>query len=905
MLLPGSPSTGCYLWRATTQPVSGRGPALALPLAMLVVVLADRLWADKIAVRRQVRGWASVGLTALTAVVWTGLVVQGRSGCATSPAVIGAVVCGVLAATVCAHWATRGVPVDELLPERPEKSSDQPLNQSELRATFVQLCDFVTPGPPRRSVAAVLTAAASALLLLSTLLPWRELVDPVALGPAGAEAGLLRSQLWELPYALTWAVLVAVLAAGTLALSVTDLPLVRRTAATATGALTVVGTLHSLVQLPPRLPDGVGYQPGIGAWLALLLGVLLLVLGLLPLRQLAAVAAAAVLGLVGGLLVPQAAAAAYEPEVAAGSPHRLLNLNGGQLEDPMGMRVAIGTSDPLDSIAGNLDGTPGEWLLGRTGSEGSTVFAYADGVALPQVALSHGSTPPALLGVADHRMLLLAGGAGNRPWAVLAVPLNLVSADISLSHRDPDGRYYVTPGVEVLASGTGPALTHRNADRSVVIWGGTSTWEIPAAELRPGMKLDDFLVNPGPGAPGNSVSTGPDGTVAWRTSQTGLALHRPGSGVAQLAGVAPAGCPLSRDAASSSLTVEAFAVDVRGNLWLGGSAPTAVVTPDGVLRPLPSRVAGVDSIEARPDGSVVLGVSPGGGDQVLVVPDAAASAASYPAAGEPSARCDRRKPAGGSTSYRMSVVSPVPLVDPPVDVEGQAGKAVPGTGSQLALDAGGRLVRMRVPNAAHVWAPDGQGGVWWTVAGRAKPSYQLAVHLKSGKATVLRDPLPTAPDQRGESAAAAGDLLVNAIGGGQYNFYGPTVKRLQVNGKLRALAQLPSGAIAMVLGERLIQVEPDGRETVLLGGSSTGWPVSAAGVPAAERTTDGTWFTGPDGRPWVYDGTHLTRVDGPGRVTVIAGPADGVPQAADDVTPIGTSLYFALGHDTVRLEPIR
>ncbi|GAB3816806.1 hypothetical protein GCM10028799_20060 [Kribbella italica] len=899
VLLPGPASTGCYLWRATTQPVGGRGPALALPLAIIVVVLADRLWADRIAVRRQVRGWAAVGLTVLTAVVWTGLVVQGRSGCATSPAVIGVVVSGVLAASVCAHWATRNVPVDELLPERPEKSSDEPLNQSELRATFVQLCDFVTAGPPRRSAAALLTAAAAALLLLSTLLPWRALVDPVALGPAGAEAGLLRSQLWELSYALPWAVLVAVLALGTLALSST---FVRRPAAAATGALTVAGTLHSLIQLPPSLPDGVGYRPGIGAWVALSLGALLVVLALLPLRQLPLVAAAALVGVLGGLLVPRATAASYEPEVVAGSPHRLLNLNGGQLEDPLGMRVAIGTSDPLDSIAGNLDGSSGEWLLGRTGSEGSTVFAYADGVALPQVALSHGATPPALLGVADHRMLLLAGGAGNRPWAVLSVPLDLVSADISLSHRDPDGRYYVTPGVEVLASGTGPALTHRNADRSIVIWGGTSSWEIPATALRPGMKLDDFLVNPGPGAPGNSVSHGPDGTVAWRTSQTGLALRRPGAGAVQLAGVAPAGCPLSGDMASSSLTVEAFAVDVRGNLWIGGSAVTAVVTPDGVLRPLPTRVAGVDSIEARPDGSVVLGVSPGGGDQVLVVPDAAASAASYPAAGEPSARCDRRKPAGGSTPYRVSVVSPVPVVDPPVDVEGQAGKAVPGSGSQLALDAGGRLVRMRVPNAAHVWAPDGRGGLWWTVASRSKPSTELGVHLKAGRATVVRDPLPSSPEQRGESAAAAGDLLVSAIGGGQYNFYGAAVKRLQVKGKLRALVQLPSDAIAMVVDERLVQVEPDGRETVLLGGSSTGWPVSAPGVPAAERTTDGSWFTGPDGRPWVYDGTHLTRVDGPGRVTVIAGPADGVPQAADEVTVVGSTLYFELGHDVIRLE---
>ena len=61
-------------------------------------------------------------------------------------------------------------------------------------------------------------------------------------------------------------------------------------------------------------------------------------------------------------------------------------------------------------------------------------------------------------------------------------------------------------------------------------------------------------------------------------------MLRPGGVPQQLTGVAPAGCLLSKDAASSSLTVEAFAVDVRGNLWLGGSSPTSVITPDGVLR---------------------------------------------------------------------------------------------------------------------------------------------------------------------------------------------------------------------------------------------------------------------------------------------------------------------------------
>lgn len=702
--------------------------------------------------------------------------------------------------------------------------------------------------------------------------------------------------------------------------------LVLRAGAVATGAVVIAGDLAALLRVPSRLPDGVGYRPGVGAWLALALGILLLAVGTsctvlsvrrhapdcsprhTPRRSLVVVAAAGLVAVGAGLFVPGAAGTQYKPEVVAGSPHRMLDLRGGQLVDRLGMRVAIGTSDPLDSIAGTLDGTPGEWLLGRTGSEGSTAFEYRDGVALPRVALSHGVTPPALLGVSDNKLFLLAGGAGGQAWAILAVPLNLVAADVSLSHKNSDGSLYVTPGIDVVATGRGPALTHRNADRSIVVWGSTNTWQIPANQLRPGLELKQFLVDPGPGAPGNAISSGPDGTSAWRTSETGLALLRPGGKPQELAGVAPAGCALSSDVASSSLTVEAFAVDVRGNVWLGGSAPAAVLTPDGVLRQLPGQVDRVESIETRPDGSVLLGVAPGGGDQILEISDAAASAASYTALPEPTARCDRRKPADGSTQYRATVLPLVPAAKPPVSAEGAAGSATTGTSTQLALDAQGRLMRLALPNAAQVWAPDGQGGVWWTTTGQGKPSTEVAVHVKAGKATVVRDPQQHSPNQRGEFAAAAGDRLVTAIGGNLYNFYGPAqqVKRLTVKGPLRpnSLVQLGSGEAAMVINERLLLAGRDGKTTTLFGGDPTGWPITAKVAPG-QWTTDGEWFSGPDGKIWGYDGSHLTRVDGPGRVTVIAGPRQGVPQAADEVTVIGLSLYFELGNDVVRLEPTR
>ncbi|MFI5711350.1 hypothetical protein [Kribbella sp. NPDC051620] len=885
--------------------MSGRGAALGLPLTLIALVLADRLSADRIGLRRQIRGWGAVAVTVVAATAWTGLAWQGRSGCGTSPAVIGFLVSAALAAVIATYWATRLPTVSPLFgdpSEGWENSSEESLDQSELRAIFVELASSTEPPPVSRPVVApVLAGSLAAALLLSTVLPWRELLDPVALGPAGAEAGVARVQLWEIPYAETWAVLLALAAVAVLCSAVARNLAALRPAAVLAGALAVAGVLSALAQLPDQLADGVGYRPGIGAWVALVCGVVLLGLGVQARRrELLAVLLAGAVGATAGVLAPAAAGPEYRPLAFAGIPHRLLDLQGGQLVDRLGMRVAIGTSDPLDSIAGRLDGAPGQWLLGRTGSEGSTLFAYRDGVAFPRVTLSHGVTPPALLGVEDNKMVMLAGGAGNRPWAILAVPLTLVAADVSLSHKNPDNTYYVTPDVDVLATGQGPALTHRNADGSIVIWGGTTTWQIPADRLRPGLDLAAYVVDPGPGAPGNAVSTGPDGTTAWRTSRTGLTVLRPGSKPQQLTGVAPAACSLSRDAASSSLTVEAFAVDVRGNVWLGGGSPTAVVTRDGVLRLLPGGVAGVDSIEARPDGSVLLGTSPGGGDQVLEITAAADAAESYPAAPEPDARCDRRTPAGGSTEYRATVVPVVPPVDPP-------GKAATGTATQLGLDGHGRLVQVRLPIAAHAWAPDGLGGVWWTMSGPGNASNEIGVHLVGGSAKVVRDPAPGLPNQRGEFAAAAGDRLITAIGGNLYNFYGPgeQVNRVQVAGGLRpdGLVQLSSGDAAMVLDERLVLVSRSGRTTVLFGGASTGWPISSTSVAPSQWTTDGDWFAGPDGKLWGYDGSHLVRVEGPGRITTIAGPAQGVPQAADEVTVIGRSLFFALGNDIVRLDP--
>jgi hypothetical protein len=178
---------------------------------------------------------------------------------------------------------------------------------------------------------------------------------------------------------------------------------------------------------------------------------------------------------------------------------------------------------------------------------------------------------------------------------------------------------------------------------------------------------------------------------------------------------------------------------------------------------------------------------------------------------------------------------------------------------------------------------------------------------------VVRDKQSIPANQRSQSAAAAGDRFITTVGEGSYAFYGPGQRRsrIKVDGNLRAhgLALTSAGAAAMVLDDRLVSLTRDGKvTTTLLGGAATGWPISAgirAGIPSGQWSTDGDWFTGPDGKIWGYDGSHLYRVDGPGRVTVIAGSDQGVPQAADQITVIGPALYFELGTDVVRLEPAR
>jgi len=287
-----------------------------------------------------------VGLITLT--TCAGLVAQGRTGCGTSPSVTGTVLFGGLAVGVAMHWASRSPTPRPLLADpagSPENSSEIPLNQSELRAVFLYLGSRTgSPTPIRSAGLPLATGVCAALLLLSTVLPWRELLDPVALGPGGAEAGLARVQLWEIPYLAPWAAVIAATALTTLYTAVatlvpTESGQIQRgrltlvsAAGAATGVVVIVGFLTAVLQLPPTLSDGVGYRVAPGAWLALALGVVLLGLGatttLLSVRrrepgwslQLGTAVMTGLVAAMAGVIAPAAAGPAYRPEVVAGRP---------------------------------------------------------------------------------------------------------------------------------------------------------------------------------------------------------------------------------------------------------------------------------------------------------------------------------------------------------------------------------------------------------------------------------------------------------------------------------------------------------------------------------------------------------------------------------------------------------
>ena len=483
-----------------------------------------------------------------------------------------------------------------------------------------------------------------------------------------------------------------------------------------------------------------------------------------------------------GIFTPAPASPSYRPDATAGVPHRLLDLDRGQLTDSMGLRVAVSSSSPLTSIAWRLDGQPGTWMLGRTGSDSSTLFELRGGVALPRTTLSHGYRPPTLIGVADGRMLMLSEPSPNGgQWALLAVPLTLPAADIGLEHQNADGSYYVTPGVERVLQNRGEVGIRRGADNTMVLWSSERTWRVPFADLRPGLDLTRFALDLGPGASGNDLASAPDGTIVWRTGSRGLSLFRPGEPARQLTGTALEGCPVSSDLAGSGLPFERFAVDTAGNLWLAGDQKVraAVVTPDGILRIVPGVLDQVDDLEARPDGSVLLAVSPGGGDQILEITGAADAAAGYEPAPPPPPRCDTRDPGTTGTAYESVRLQEVPSATPPVTATGEPGKpSAVAVRGMLALDASGRLVRMQYPLVAQGVATDGRGGLWWGVLDRTDspaPRTFTAVHLpgRSSTAVAVKDPVKVTPSRRPARAGAYGDRFVSTLALERYGFYGP------------------------------------------------------------------------------------------------------------------------------------
>lgn len=948
LLLPGlGVGERCALWRPGIGSKFGRTAGLILPAAALALVLAERAvgadhpWAGPL------RKWVAAAGIGYLLLVPLGVSRMGgrRDDCGWADTSWPALAIGIGLAVVAVRWASAPPSkTSELTGPRPAGADvDTPLNQAELRSVFSTLAAELEPARrPRRRLELAIGALA-AVLPLSLAGPWRELPVPQRL-LGDLPPAFPGSTAASLPGAggLAWLlVLAAAATVGSVAV-----PRIRAAAGplgAGTGALAVTGWLLVVPWLPPTAPGGLGYRVAPAGWLALAAGAALCGSGLLATwrwsrpKVLAAgtVALAAVAG--AGIAVLSSDRPTY-PAGPVGET--VFQVRADEVTDAAGLRVdlagdsgLISTERPSPLVAG-LDGSPGHWFLGNLPEyrrteriETATVFAWRNGIATAFTTLRYARIR--LLGVVDGEMLVHVKGrtvnSGPEQWAVASIPLSMPFADVSLSSGSPAGRPWVSPGVTVLIHGTADYVEVAPAGSGAIAVTATrredrsgASWLVPAEVVRAGTPWTPDLLRTPAEAGAVRLRLAPDGTVAWvRNGQ--LMTVRPG-GRPQPLTAATAQCRRQPVTAESS----DLAYDDRGNLWLTTRGGLDVVSTDGVRRTAPLSSDRIRDIEPGPDGSLLVSTGPESGS-VRLIAGASRSAASYPPAPDPGQRCGREAAPPATTSFTATAIGRPPVVETPEPARG------PGrwSGGLHELVAHRGQVAWMEP-AGTAPAPDGQGGVWWV---RLPPrSDELtstgtvtAVHVRADGSVTSTGTTATLRRVSGAGRGVAlGDRyaylaksMVGTMGAefGYLDVTGRTARQRPVADELswtvrssRSAAWAGTGRLLAPVGTGLARINPDGSTTTLLGGRP-----ATEQVPIAEAIARGLgrdhyshlaqWFTGPDRAVWGYDGWYLYRLDDTGRVTVLGGPEQAVPVAADRVTVIGPALYFEVGLDVVKVTP--
>lgn len=619
--------------------------------------------------------------------------------------------------------------------------------------------------------------------------------------------------------------------------------------------------------------------------------------------------------------------------------------------------IGTGEQDELPVVATSLDGRPGTWFVRpESGDPDEDVYLIDEivhGRALPVTEVS-GARDLRLLGVTGRRAIVF-WHESSQTAVVSSVDLSADSAHLFSSTESSSDEYTTTllttadfrpegPGhveaddlyLDLLADGSAAVTVHKSGSRdtSYLVDAGTVRGSAPWRLTRqlPAGSVESFH------APGGTTYDVAAGTINRLTAD--------GRTQPVLGQVSDRRCTLSRDPLSSSLDDYAVydsspAVDRAGNMWLALSRDVEprlpdlyVLTADGVLRRLPATWHGAGKVQVAADGSLFVTFASkwhGGATYRLADPVAAARVAA-PLPPVPSGCVSDNRATvttAGRTATRVGTLPPQ-QADPfsenvlaVLDANGTSLSAVQTSdsgdtysGTTTLRRTGPRRSPTAVYSARNVWitdvVPDGRGGAWWLQLdppnqnddgnGEGQGPGSIGHVDAAGRALIVAARVvPADPDPRADVELAA-DPADNSLWWTPSE-HGPW-HRTTTDGPttpLRYRGGIPTlggGAGYYTASEGVYPITAGGSGPAVLGsrhGRALRLPsaLAAHAVPA-DYSPLGTVAVTSTGALLLYQGDYLARFGPGGRVSLLSGPHEGLPQENDVMltTVVGNRLVI-------------
>ena len=614
------------------------------------------------------------------------------------------------------------------------------------------------------------------------------------------------------------------------------------------------------------------------------------------------------------------------------------------------------TNPPLRPpiVARDLDGGTGTWFVRSLDRGDYLIEEVVRGRTLPVTRVT-GPDELDLLGVADGRAVVNARRSSERFVSVVDLHDDVSNVEPSVGD---DGELPQTvlstavyeptqhrPGevsgdnlqVELLADGSA-AVTVTQAtgpDRAYRVDAGTVRGTAPWALTTPASAASSRLSVHGPD--GTSYAPSPYGSAPTAVVRTGT----DGRAVAVLGGVSDRRCAPSRDPLSTYLadsglpgSVGTTLVDRVGDLWLilgpdvdHGDDDLYVVTADGVFRKLPPAWHGAGDLRMAGDGSLFVTMRDdskyaAGSTYRIADPPATARTATVLPPVPPGCVSDNRVPVT-TAGVRAHAVGTVTLAGAEHTVVLDAtGTLIQSIGPDD--DASGparwtlrRTVQGRKPSTIYSTTariedlePDGHGGAWWvetpyeSSSDTEGPSSIGHVDAAGAARIVARHVIPA------NVRAVDTELVADRRDGSAWWRYqnSPQWRRTTSDGHTTGTGYSLGTERITGFGSdehHIYRETANGPGPTVLG-SASGRGLSlpsalASHAPASDFSVDGRLEVTSDGRLLLYQGDYLARVERDGRVGLLSGPKDGLPQedAVRSTLVTGNQLVIVTSAGTI------